>query len=178
MATIRKMCGAATVGSPVDVMQLNRFPLKQDGCSWWRRWVSAVLVVLVFAGSVCPALYAGILPHRHIFVGGPPPANWEQDHQHPNPLSDFFGAPGRAQAPVGPTIALPTTSTNQVTSGHVVSVYDGTTSLVVTSVTIEAVILLLTLLHRPQPGGAVARRSTRARPSLTNGPPTPPPRFT
>jgi hypothetical protein len=89
-----------------------------------RRPVAALLVALVLAGGICPALYLGQIPHTHLFVGGPPPLDWE-DHQHDNPLLELLGSPARALAADSGDLIGSSAKPDGLDVGRVVSVYAG-----------------------------------------------------
>lgn len=95
-----------------------------------------LLLALLLAGGLCPALYAGQVPHAHLFVGGPPPPNWEH-HDHDNPLIILLGAPpgpvtrpDEVSAP-GARGSAVNSSSAPVTTGRVVSLYAGSPILVI-----------------------------------------------
>lgn len=154
----------------------------------WRRLISIVLVLLVTAGGLCPALYLGMLPHQHLFVGGSPPADWE-NHDHPNPLFALFGSPAGSRAPIrssgesvsgnGPAnqpVSLANALSNSLRPVRVVSLYPGLPGLVLSVVTLSAVVP--TRLSRPAIAWTwpVPAFSPSPRGRRPVEPPTPPPR--
>jgi hypothetical protein len=144
----------------------------------WARYVALVLATLVLAGGIYPSLYLGQLPHTHVFVGGPPPADWE-DHQHENPLDYLFGPPVGS---ITPSVATGqdrpgNEKTPSWSDGRVVSVYSPAGALVVVTVLSYALLIPvggwlglipLTLQFVSRPDRPSPRGAAR--------PPTPPPR--
>lgn len=143
----------------------------------WHRLVTFILVALVLAGGTCPALYGEIVPHEHLFVGGAPPANW-QHHTHENPLQAFFGTPGGqgdADEPFSPEVLLPSPGSS-LRAGRVVSVYTGTTVLVVTAVEMGAILTLPATIDLPDRGLRIWQLRLAFPVSIFDDPPLPPPR--
>src|SRR5215472_10298310 len=95
------------------------------------RGTTAVLIFVVFVGAVCPPLYEGVLPHDHLFFGGPPPADWEE-HHHDNPLGVFFGggSSGDLEARTAEPAILGAVDVAPERTGKVVSLYAAPSVLV------------------------------------------------
>ena len=111
-----------------------------------RRAIVMLLATMVLSGGMFPAMYAGTMPHTHLFIGGPPPPDW-QDHQHPNPLDALFGPPVATASPAARLAAAQVSAENILDSalptglgtGRVVSIYQGSSILVLS-------VLALTML--------------------------------
>lgn len=160
----------------------------RGAAGWWHRALAPLLVLVVMVGGVCPALYGSQIPHAHLFVGGSPPPGWES-HEHDNPLLTFFGPPVRSldarQTEPGLQPSSQSTQTTPPASratpsspgGRVVSVYSGSTVLVVT-------VLAITGLAPTPPDPRGASLSSPVAPLQSDfiahfgeGPPLPPPRL-
>ena len=171
-----------------------RFP-ERKAHRWPRRAVAAVLILLVFAGGWCPALYGDLLPHEHIFINGPPPAGWEH-HEHPNPLFTLLGSPDHAQAsgealtstgmndapaaggnpassPLDPSVAPRATPPG--TTVHVLSVFNPLL-LVLTAVAIAATTPIADPIAYADRGWRVSCLTSALHDLGNAGPPLPPPR--
>jgi hypothetical protein len=140
-----------------------------------RRLLTWLLVYLVLAGGIYPALYESQLPHDHLFVGGPPPADWE-NHSHENPLFVFFGPPAGMGDASDEEQLRPAATGHPPAAGRVVSVYPGVPGVVFSIFTVTtlapaigtlAVLLLSSRLAFPRGRWPVI---------LAEGPATPPPR--
>ncbi len=117
----------------------------------FQRWCILLLATLVLAGGMYPALYESILPHTHLFIGGPPPPHW-QDHEHPNPLTALLGSPVAVSAsavrwshtasenPFAVDRFLPDLPNNTLANGRVVSVYQGLNILVVSLLALDILV--------------------------------------
>jgi hypothetical protein len=142
------------------------------GCA--RQAVTWVLIIVVLAGGVCPALYGAVLPHEHLFVGGLPPADWE-NHPHPNPIIELLPGGTGARAAVAEAIPSPSMS-RALAAGHVVSLYAGLTSLVLTIVVVDGILPAWVTLPRPNPGPELRVDPPILHPLTIWPPPAPPPR--
>lgn len=138
------------------------------------RLVRWVVLLGILIGSICPSLYGDLVPHQHLFVGGPPPVGWER-HEHPDLLTLLFGPIqlARSSARPGEVVRPPLDPPGAV---HVLSVYNGLTSLVLSDLSIAAVAQLQALLPPPILAGPViaALRPWQGLPPRR--PPLPPPR--
>lgn len=105
------------------------------------RGTIAVLIFVVYVGSVCPPLYESVLPHDHLFVGGPPPADWESLH-HDNLLAVLLGGAdsSAAVAPVSEPAILGTFAVERGQTGKVVSLYVAPSVLILSVFTLAATI--------------------------------------
>lgn len=114
------------------------------------RGTTAVLIFVVFMGAVCPPLYEGLLPHDHIFIGGPPPANW-QYHHHDNPLAGLFGGGDADDAisPVAEPAILGAFAVESGQTGKVFSLYAAPSFLVLSVVGLVMLIPCLLLVCLP-----------------------------
>lgn len=143
--------------------------------------MTGVLVLLVLAGGVCPALYGEMLPHTHLFVGGPPPANWEH-HEHPNPLVEIFGPPpGAPSAPPDVGLADPAASgpppPSRLAPGRVISLYPGADPSIVSVLDFAVIVPAALHVAGLALGIPLRRPASRLLPQVAEGPAPPPPRF-
>lgn len=152
-------------------MTLRDYPKVLD---WPRRVVAVILTAAVLLGGVFPPLYGEVLPHEHLFVGGPPPVNW-QSHEHPNPLITLLRASAHPSATVNGTNAeaLPT---NALAQGQVVSLYSGSLLLVVTIFALDLALPLADALPPPPLVRQIEFVPAAARSAPIQAPPLPPPR--
>ncbi len=141
-----------------------------------RQAVTWALIVVVLAGGVCPALYGAVLPHEHLFVGGPPPADWE-NHAHPNPLAELLGSPNRSRAPVSTSSPAHPLATHELTGGRVVSLYAGGLSLLLTIVAVDGMVPTWDQLPLPIPGLEIIFDALALHHLAVWPPLTPPPRL-
>ncbi|HEX5414072.1 MAG TPA: hypothetical protein VFZ25_00300 [Chloroflexota bacterium] len=105
------------------------------------RGTTAVLIFVILTGAVCPPLYAGVLPHDHLFIGGPPPINWRQHHHH-DPLAALFGSGATDPAIVvlsEPAI-LGTPGVEPAQTGRVVSLFAAPAALVLSVIALAMLI--------------------------------------
>ncbi len=132
-----------------------------------RRGVLWTVAALVLLGGIFPSLYAGQVPHDHLFLGGLPPAGWEH-HAHPNPLEILLGG--------GPASGGADLAGDRLGAARVVSIYEGTGLIILAVVTIAAV--LAAAWRPPQPAliGVVSAAPPHLAPRWRPRPPTPPPR--
>lgn len=148
-----------------------RFPGRSE-YAWILRPATWILLLMVLAGGVCPALYGDQVPHEHLFVGGSPPAGWES-HAHPNPLVPLFAHSAGRSAHPG------VESARAVGEGlapvRVISVYAGMVD-VLSIIAVTIAIPFLVSLPRPDPGREVVFVSLPLHPLATRRPMTPPPR--
>ena len=145
--------------------------------TWHRsgyRLITWLLVYLILAGGIWPALYESQLPHDHVFVGGPPPADWE-NHPHNSPLFLIFGPPGGSRAL---SDDAPVSAEHPVAAGRVVSVYPGVPGVVLSIFTVTVLAAVLGMPPAPPLSSRLAFPRQRWPLVLTNGPATPPPRPT
>lgn len=139
------------------------------------RGTVAVLIFVIYVGSVCPPLYEGVLPHDHLFVGGPPPADWES-HHHDNPLAALLGGAdsSAAVAPVSEPAILGAIEIKRGQTGKVVSLYAAPSALILSvftlAATIPATLLFCSLVIRWTVGVSVASLSS-AEPAAPRPPP-------
>ncbi len=146
----------------------------QRGWTW-------LLVALVFAGGICPALYGAQLPHEHLFVGGPPPANWEQ-HRHANLLLLLFGPPGPSERPdddldLAPASSTPGISPRAIADGRVISLYPGTDPSVLTLIDFAVIVPIIRTPIAALVPARLVTASLQLRPQTAEAPDPPPPRF-
>ena len=145
----------------------------------WRTAFLIFLVACVLPGGILPALYGPLLPHAHVFLGGPPPVNWEQ-HEHPSLLSMLAGQPSAVSLTNPRDNSTSSTSSSVVGTslhpGKVVSLYDGTFTILIVWSTIAVLVpALLTPILAPRVGPVRVwlRRCIQREPDL---PLVPPPR--
>jgi hypothetical protein len=142
--------------------------------TWHRsgyRLITWLLVYLILAGGIWPALYESQLPHDHFFVGGPPPADWE-NHPHNSPLFLTFGPPGGSWAL---SDDAPVSAEHPVAAGRVVSVKPG---VVLSIFTVTVLAAVLGMPPVPPLSLRLAFPRQRWPLVLTDGPATAPPRPT
>ena len=146
----------------------------QPSAAGWRL-LTTLLVVLVLAGGVCPALYGPLVPHTHLILGGPPPADWEH-HAHPSPLTIFFGPPvGSAASAPEDDEAAPATA-RHVAAGTVVSLYSGDPAIVLSLLAIGVVVPSAFALVRPDRSAPLHLTPSCCIPLMPRKPIPPPPR--
>jgi hypothetical protein len=139
------------------------------------RALSLLLAGLVLVGGICPAVYGALQPHRHLFLGGPPPADW-QNHAHPNPLYRLLGPPaGAAVSDARDEVPRPG-ATAGLDEGRVVSLYAG--DLDVLSLFLDAVVLVpaMPALEPPGPTMGVEISPSPVAHQVSDEPAVPPPR--
>jgi hypothetical protein len=141
------------------------------------RLITWLLVYLVLAGGIYPALYESQLPHDHLFVGGPPPANWE-NHPHENPLFVLLGAPaGSSAASDDDAPFVPIVADHPDVPGRVVSVYPGVPGVVLSILTVTLLATVLGTVAAPQLTLRIQFLRSRWPMVLSDGPAPPPPRL-
>ena len=140
-----------------------------------RRAMTPVILFAVLLGGVFPALYEDALPHEHIFVGGPPPADWE-NHPHPNPLLILFAPKAPSELTTDGANQFGKTGPNHVKATRVVSLYSGSVLLVLSVVALDVVVPAASALPAPRPLRQIIFASPIMIPQACPGPPSPPPR--
>ena len=148
-----------------------RFPDRSE-YAWVVRPATWVLLVMMLAGGVCPALYGDQVPHEHLFVGGSPPAGWES-HAHPNPLDTLLG--GQAEPAAGLAVGRAAHALDGLAPARVISVYDGMV-VVLSIIALTIAIPFLDCLPRPVRGRKVDFFSLPLHPLVARAPVAPPPR--
>jgi hypothetical protein len=138
------------------------------------------LIALVAAGGICPALYGEILPHAHLFIGGPPPPHW-QHHEHPNPLVTFFGSlrtdPNDGQLQETTPLHSSNFATGSLAEGRVLSVYEGASTIILSLIAFDLIVALLAAIYPLAVSFQINLTVSRSTPQTADGPIPPPPRF-
>jgi hypothetical protein len=141
-----------------------------------RRVSSLMLIVGVLLGGTFPPLYGDLVPHGHLFLGGPPTPGWEQ-HDHPNPVLVLLGRSTAPSPPIGPDAAsLPSTEQSLHQSTRVLSVYDGLAGSVVSLIALAMILPFLGLFRPPVTWTRMRSADDRQTPAVPRGPSPPPPR--
>jgi len=135
-----------------------------------------ILVYLVLAGGIYPALYENQLPHVHVFVGGPPPPDWE-NHLHENPLNVLFGSAAETGLTAGGDPPASTKAGRPKTFGRVVSIYPGVPRVILSLVTVTVLGMALGTLAPPGLTSRIGRWLPTRPAVLIEGPTPPPPRL-
>lgn len=147
----------------------------QPVCAGNRAVFTWLLTMLVFAGGVYPALYGPLQPHEHLFVGGPPPADWE-DHSHPNPLFVLLGSPGGMVAMTTNVDATQPGVANRIATGKVVSVFSTDPTLLTQFLAFVVLVPPVSGLEPPGLDLWMATGPLDFDSQLSGGPAPPPPR--
>jgi len=155
-------------------------PISKD---FLRHALVFLLATMVLSGGMFPAMYAGLMPHTHLFIGGPPPPDWE-DHEHPNPLDALFGPPVAATSPLahlsadqilnghGFGLSVP----NGLGTGRVVSIYQGSSILVLSLLALTVLLPSWSGMHWLSYLGSAESVMAPLPSSIDSQPDFPPPR--
>ncbi len=149
---------------------------------WWRTFdgpvwtlLTALVVTLVLVGGAIPAAYGYGLPHDHIYLGGSLTIGSEL-HHHDNPLAVVLGpiATTTDDEEAAPAEALPTGP--PPTADHVLSVYSGGLSTILSTIGVAILPAYVDRLDRRQSSVSVSPPTIGLTPLADDGPVPPPPR--